>query len=142
MLSILHREMRVASRRPWTFRVRLWTNIVAFVIAAPTLVFTRGSSHVGAGILKAVTFISFWFCLLQGVRWAAGSIGEEKREGTLGLLFLTDQRPLDIVVGKLVGIFLPMIQPVMAFLPTLMITVLLGGTTGWEIGRAGLVLIS
>lgn len=140
MLSILEREMRVASRKKWTFRIRLWTNVIAFLIAAPMLAIGDRGNSAGSGLFNFLVWISFWFCLLQGVRSAASSISIEKREGTLGLLFLTDLRPIDIVAGKLFGIFLPMIQPLLAFLPALSITILLGGITGGEIFRAGLVL--
>jgi hypothetical protein len=140
MISILHREMRVASRKRWTFRIRLWTNVIALIIAAPLVLFYSGSNHAGAGVFKTLCIFSFWFCLIQGVRLAANSISDEKREGTLGFLFLTDLRPIDIVMGKLFGIFLPMIQPLMAFLPTLAITILLGGVSGPEFFRAALVL--
>ena len=40
------------------------------------------------------------YCLLEGTRLAADCRGEEKREGTLGLLFLTDLQGYDVVLGK------------------------------------------
>lgn len=138
MFSILHREMRVASRRPWTFRVRLISTLAGFFFGALMV----AATWPGAGIFNALRWFSFFFCLLQGVRLASGSIADEKREGTLGLLFLTDLKPIDIIGGKLFGIMVPLIQPVLAFLPVLAISVLLGGVTGGEILRAALSLSS
>lgn len=96
----------------------------------------------GNYLFSIFIFFSFWFCLVQGVRRSAGSIADEKRDGTLGLLFLTHLRPLDIILGKLCSAAIPLVQPLLAFLPVLAISVLLGGTTGGEIFRSALVLAS
>jgi ABC-type transport system involved in multi-copper enzyme maturation permease subunit len=138
MLSILHREMRVASRRPWTFRVRLLSTLAGFFFGALMV----AATWPGAGVFNSLCWFSFFFCLLQGVRLASSSISDEKREGTLGLLFLTDLRPIEIIFGKLFGIIIPLIQPLLAFLPVLAISILLGGVTGGEILRATLSLLS
>ncbi len=141
MWSILHREMRIASRRPWTFRARVITSVIAFVAGIGlTLISAIQSTTSGAYLFSTLVFISFFFCLIQGVRRAAASIADEKRDGTLGLLFLTDLRPIDIVAGKLFSVAIPLIQPLLAFVPVLTISILLGGTTGGEIFRSALVL--
>src|SRR5215213_3231406 len=98
MFSILHREMRIASRRRWTVWSRVVASLVGFAIGFCLVVistFSRGAT--GEYIFTALAFISFWFCLIQGVRRAAASISDEKRDGTLGLLFLTDLRTIDII---------------------------------------------
>ena len=143
MLSILHREMRIASRRRWTFWSRVVTSVLSFVCGLFLILvssFQRGAS--GNYLFTLLIFVSFWFSLVQGVRRAAASISDEKRDGTLGLLFLTDLRPIDIVGGKLFSVAIPLIQPLLAFLPVLAISVLLGGITGGEIFRAALTLAS
>ena len=48
-------------------------------------------------VLNAIAFI---FCLLAGVFLTADCLSEEKREGTLGLLFLTSLKGYDVVLGK------------------------------------------
>ena len=130
--------MLIASRKPWTFRLRLIVTIIGFFISA----FMVAAMSPGAWMFQGLTFCSFFFCLLQGVRLASGSISDEKREGTLGLLFLTTLRPIDIVAGKLFAILIPLLQPLLAFLPVLAISILQGGVTGGEIVRAALVLLS
>jgi ABC-type transport system involved in cytochrome c biogenesis permease component len=140
MVSILHREMRIASRRPWTFRSRVITSALAFLCGVVLVVAGPTGRVNGDGLFSTLVFFSFWFSLIQGVRRAAGSIADEKREGTLGLLFLTDLKPIDIVLGKLSACAVPLIQPLLAFLPVLSISMLLGGTTAGEILRAALVL--
>jgi hypothetical protein len=140
MLSILHREMRIASRRRWTFWSRVVTSVVAFASGFFLVLLSNYAD--GSYVFTALVFVSFWFCLIQGVRRAAASISDEKRDGTLGLLFLTDLPTIDIIAGKLFAVAVPLVQPLLAFLPVLAISVLLGGTTGGEIFRAGLVLAS
>ena len=44
--------------------------------------------------------ISFIYSLVAGRRFTADCLSEEKREGTLGLLFLTDLKGYDVVLGK------------------------------------------
>jgi len=139
MLSILHREMRVASRERWTFRARLLTNVIAFVLCAPLIVFGSPGGMSGASIFRKLTVAAFVFCLIQGVRQASSSIADEKRDGTLGLLFLTDLSPFDIILGKMSSIVVPMVQPLLAFVPFLAISILLGGVTFGELMRVSLV---
>src|SRR5688572_18244862 len=120
MVSILHREMRIASRRKWTFRSRVLTSVLAFVSGFfLVLVSAVHPGMTGNYLFTTLIFFSFWFCLIQGVRRSAGSIADEKRDGTLGLLFLTDLRPIDIVLGKLFSAAIPLIQPLLAFVPVL-----------------------
>src|SRR3954471_14010202 len=143
MLSILERELRIASRRRWTFWSRVGASVMGFAIGF-CLVVVSTFSRVATGeyIFTVLAFISFWFCLIQGVRRAASSISDEKRDGTLGLLFLTDLRTIDIIAGKVFAVAIPLVQPLLAFLPPLAISLLLGGATGGEIFRAALVLAS
>jgi hypothetical protein len=83
------------------------------------------------------------FALLSGPRATADCISEEKREGTLGLLFLTDLKGYDVVLGKLVAGSLNSFYTVVAILPTMAIPLLLGGgITLSEIGRMALVTVS
>jgi hypothetical protein len=143
MVSILHREMRIASRRRWTFWSRVVTSVLSFVCGLFLILVSSFQRQVsGSYLFTVLVFVSFWFCLVQGVRRAAAGISDEKRDGTLGLLFLTDLRPIDIVGGKLFSVAIPLIQPLLAFLPVLAISVLLGGITGGEIFRAALTLAS
>src|ERR1051325_7200203 len=113
MLSILERELRIASRRRWTFWSRVVTSLVAFGSGLFLVLRARRMAN-GQYLFSALIFVSFWICLIQGVRRAAASISDEKRDGTLGLLFLTALRTIDIIAGKLSAVAIPLIQPVLA----------------------------
>jgi ABC-type Na+ efflux pump permease subunit len=82
------------------------------------------------------------YALTAGLRSTADCLSEEKREGTLGLLFLTDLRGYDVVAGKLLANSLTMFYAVLAVLPILGIPLLLGGVAGAEFGRLALVLVN
>jgi hypothetical protein len=73
--------------------------------------------------------------------FTADAISRERREGTLGLLFLSRVRVGDVLLGKLGSSGFKGICMLAAFLPMLMIPVLAGGVTGGEAFREGLVLL-
>src|SRR6266404_1387013 len=102
-LPIVERELRVAARRPKIYRVRivlacLATLVVGIVIEFLAMVFGgNGATRAFAGF----TWLLFFGCLLAGLELTSDCLSEEKRGGTLGLLFLTPLRGFDIVLGKL-----------------------------------------
>ena len=143
-LPIVERELRVASRRRGTYWLRL---LVAFgLVPVATWIFLSSkneSQHqIGQMIFDTLTGGLMLYCLLAGLRATADCLSEEKREGTLGLLFLTDLRGYDVVLGKLVANSLAVFYGVLAVLPVLAIPLLMGGVTGAEFGRMALVLVN
>src|ERR1041385_7277812 len=80
MLSILERELRVASRRRWTFWSRVVTSVVAFASGFFLVLVASFQMVNGQYLFNALVFVSFWICLIQGVRRAAASISDEKRD--------------------------------------------------------------
>ncbi len=85
-------------------------------------------------------YLLLLFCLVEGVRSASGLICEERRDGTLGFLFLTDLTSLDVLLGKLSGAALNASYSLLSVLPVLGLVVLLGGVTGGELLRIGMAL--
>src|SRR5687768_13280584 len=103
-LPVVAREMSVLSRRRGTYLARSATAALAmFVIGWVFLVAVAGLSvaHIGRAIFIGLASLSFLYALLVGIHATSDAISEEKREGTLGLLFLTDLRSYDITFGKL-----------------------------------------
>ncbi len=95
----------------------------------------------GRALFRVLGWLLFLFCLVEGVRLTADCLSEERREGTLGLLFLAEVRPLEIILGKLVGVALNSLYALLAALPALAFPILLGGVTGGEFGRLCLLLV-
>jgi len=96
----------------------------------------------GQSLFSALTSLAFTYSLLIGPFLTADSISAEKREGTLGLLFLTDLSSLNVVLGKWAASSLTGFYGLLAVLPSLGIPLLLGGTTPGEYGRVALAVVN
>jgi hypothetical protein len=70
------------------------------------------------------------------------SISAEKREGTIGLLFLTDLKSHDIVLGKMFASALPSFYAALAVMPLLAICMLMGGVTAAQYAETGLAILN
>ncbi len=143
-LPIVERELRLAARRRGTYWLR--SGIALGVIVASAWVFLmllrEPPREVGQIIFLVLTAALLIYCWLAGVRATADCLSEEKREGTLGLLFLTDLKGYDVVLGKLVANSLNAFYGVLAVVPVLGIPLLLGGVTVGEFGRVAAVLVN
>jgi ABC-type transport system involved in multi-copper enzyme maturation permease subunit len=140
---IIIRELRVASRRSVTYRNRVIISGVVGALAIFILLFGSFStvpSKIGSTLFQTMTWISLGFCLVDGVRKTADALSEEKRSGTLGLLFLTDLKGYDVVFGKFTALSLGAIYGLLSLLPMLAISLLLGGVTMEEFWRLVLAL--
>lgn len=144
-LSVVERELRVAARRKGTFRSRMIAAIISLLIGGGmwALIQTSmgGAASQGKLVFTYLSWLAFIYCLVEGARTTADSLSMEKREGTLGLLFLTDLRGYDVVAGKLAANSLNAFFTVMAIMPMLSLSLLMGGVTGGEFWRAFLALL-
>ena len=103
LFPVVDRELRTAARRSKTHWVRLAAATAAFVVSAWIALWvakTQTPVTAGRWLFSCLTILAFGYCLLVGPFITADSISEEKREGTLGLLFLTELRSYDVVLGK------------------------------------------
>ena len=144
-LPIVERELRVRARLKSTYRFRLFAALGAIVVVGLLLLASgnlAAAGKFGATIFSGLAWLSFGYCLLDGARSTADCLSQEKREGTLGLLFLTDLRPYDVVLGKLMATSLNSFYGLLAIFPPLAIPLILGGVTGGEFWRLVLVLMN
>jgi ABC-type transport system involved in cytochrome c biogenesis permease component len=142
-LPVISRELQVQARQPATNRMR-W--IAAAAVIAIWLLLMLASGHTTAHERAKITFIAISIVSLGGVMLAgvfqtADCLSEERREGTLGLLFLTDLRGYDVVLGKLASTSLHTFFALLAIMPVLALPLLMGGMTPGEFGRVSLVLV-
>ena len=140
-LPIVDRELRVASRLTATYRNRALTVGLVAALAILMLVFGSPRSQ-GVLMFAVMSGLALVFCLLEGVRKTADCLSQEKREGTLGLLFLTDLKGYDIVFGKLAAMSLNSFYGLLSILPLLAFPLLLGGVTPGEYWRMALALLN
>jgi len=144
-LPIVQRELRVSSRRKVTYYARSVVATIGMVMSFLFLfIGLVGGAKSGAGNF-AFTVIS-WYALLTtllaGIFLASDSLSEERREGTLGLLFLTDLKGYDVVLGKFMAVSLNAFYGLLAVFPVLAISMMSGGVTGAEFWRTCLALIN
>jgi ABC-type transport system involved in multi-copper enzyme maturation permease subunit len=143
-LPIVTRELRVASRRRATYWMR--TIAAMAVVLAGSWLFLmmqdQPQAMIAMTLFCILTGSAVLYALFSGVRATADCLSEEKRDGTLGLLFLTDLRGYDVVFGKLVANSLNAFYAVVAAMPMLAIPLLLGGVTPTEFGRMALVALN
>lgn len=130
-LPVAAREIRVAAHDPAHYRGRVWTGALAIGVTIwilyGALEFTgRFNYSVGAQIFAIQAWIAFVFAA-GTMQITNDSISREKREGTLGLLFLTHLKGHDIVLGKLTSSMLLHFSAALATLPVLTLPTLLGG---------------
>jgi ABC-type transport system involved in multi-copper enzyme maturation permease subunit len=144
-LPIAERELRVAARKPKTYRNRWIAALIALIAGGWML---TGLMRLGGGGLSGMQALFFIgqpalvVCIFGGLAQTCDSLSEEKREGTLGLLFLTDLRASDIVLGKLLANSLSSIYGLLATFPLFFLIVLVGGVRGMEVFKLAIALLN
>ena len=144
LLPIVGRELRVAARKRSTFWLRIVAALVALVISSGVMIILHvsrmPSANVGGALFATLTWLSLGAALSAGLFFTSDCLSEEKREGTLGFLFLTDLRGYDVVAGKLLATSLRCSYALLAIFPILAITLLIGGVTGAQFSKTLLAL--
>lgn len=145
-LPIAERELRVLSRRPKTYRGRTIAALIALIILGYFFwLFSHLPTMAGTGrqVFSILTQCAFLYCLFGGgVAVTADCLSREKREGTLGFLFLTHLKSYDILAGKLVATSLTSLYGLLAVFPILAIAILAGGVQAGEFWRVVLGLLN
>ena len=140
-LPIAHLELRRAARRPMTYYSRCLAGLLAFStgLAFVFAGFNRTMSAASAGREAFGLLAGAAYVLLaaQGILLTCDCLSLEKREGTLGLLFLTDLNGFDIVAGKLAARISRSLYCLMAAFPAFGFCIILGG-----VGLRDLVMVT
>lgn len=143
-LSVADRELRAASRQKATYRIR-WVTAAAFFGLLVWMLWVFGgfrSNVAGPRIFQAFSSVTFFYCLIIGAMRTADCISWEKREGTLGLLFLTSLNSAEILAGKLCSSALAAVYGLFAIFPLLALTLMMGGVAFGHFWRTVLALLN
>lgn len=134
LFPVAQRELRVAARQPRTYYLRMFTGAVAFVVVGYAAVYARliGTGTGGRSLFLGLSLFAAWLSLMGGVSATADAISRERREGTLGFLFLSHLSGLDVVLGKLIAQATPAFYALLAVMPLLALPFLDGGVTPGE----------
>jgi hypothetical protein len=146
-LPIAERELRVAARKRSTFWIRLFAAFITLLIAASLLLIfsSRATGFLpdkGKILFLVLSWMAFAYAFCAGVFLTADSLSEEKREGTLGLLFLTDLRGHDVVLGKLAATSLHAVYGLVAAFPILALSLLMGGLLAAEFWKGVVAILN
>lgn len=144
LLPIVDRELRVAARRPATQWLRAAAALALTLVWFGLMLANQQGgqqAQLGHNLIRALSLLAFGCALVAGVFLTADCLSAERREGTLGLLFLTDLTALDVALGKLAATSLHACYALLAAFPVLGLPLLVGGVSGGEFARLLLVLV-
>jgi len=136
-LPIVERELGIASRKIGSWLSRWIIAIAAVLFGGGWLLiaYMAGGRMQGDVMFGFLAWACFAYCLLAGLWTTADTLTREKIDGTLVLLFLTDLRGYDVVLGKMITASLKSFYGVLAVLPVLALPLLMGGVTNDQLWR-------
>jgi hypothetical protein len=138
-LSIAERELRAGARQKSTHRVRWITGAVFFGLLLWLMWVFHGLR--APQVFTVFSALTLAYCILIATAGTADCLSAEKREGTLGLLFLTNLNGAEIIGGKLCSSALAAVYGLFAIFPLMAVQLLIGGITLQHFGRTVLSLV-
>lgn len=144
LAPVIERELRVASRQPSAYWLRglaasLFVGVGWLQLSAMELS-GRGTGS-GWAQLTTVGWLAFAACVVAGPLLASDTLSREKRQGTLGLLFLTDLSPQAVLWGKLTALLVRTSSMALASVPILALSVPFGAVTPGRVAALAAVLL-
>jgi ABC-type transport system involved in multi-copper enzyme maturation permease subunit len=132
MWAVVHRELKSESRNPFSYWLRIIS--VGALLAFMAVLTSDASASFGTGlrIFESTNLMLFGGIWLLVPFATSDVISRERREGTLGLLYLTPLTSLEIILAKALAHGLRFLIVVLASLPVLAIPFLIGGVT-WQV---------
>jgi ABC-type transport system involved in multi-copper enzyme maturation permease subunit len=134
------RELLEMARRSTTHVVRALAVVVMSVVVWNAVEPLRlGAATSGRPLFIGLNRLVFAFLWIVGPLLTADCLSREKREGTIGLLFLTPLRPIEVVLSKVAAHCLQGASVLLAIVPVLVVPLLLGGITLPDVVRMALL---
>jgi hypothetical protein len=143
-MPIVGRELRVRARQGLTYWGRCGLAAFAAIVgvqAATSYANITNPGQIGREVFDALSWLAFLLACVSCLA-TADCLSSERRDGTLGLLFLTDLEGRDVVLGKLTAVGLSAFYGLVGFLPALALALFSGGVTGGELLRTTLALLN
>ncbi|HAV63431.1 MAG TPA: hypothetical protein DCY13_13825 [Verrucomicrobiales bacterium] len=130
-LPVIERELICESRSATNYWLRLIGAGALLALGGLYLLEgNAGSRWDGAMLFSRMNLVLQLTIFVLVPILTADSVAREKREGTLGLLFLTPLRSRDIVVGKGLVLAVRSLTVLFATLPMLCLPLMMGGVSG------------
>ena len=131
VLPVIARELRAEARHPFTYWVRVFAAGAAFVVAVLFVLSNDNDLREGGRLLLLIHGVLHLVILLTVPLLTADCLSRERREGTLGLLFLTPLKARDIVIAKSLAHGLRGLTLLLAVVPVVTLPLLMGGVV-WQ----------
>ena len=143
-LPVVARELKVRAAHAGFHWVR--AALAGFAVLACFQSFNfnfsmAGPATTGTGLFHSLAWLGFVLAVVASIV-TADCVSGERRDGTLGLLFLTTLKSKDVVLGKFAASGLVALYTLLGFAPVLMLPLFLGGVTGGEVARTALTLMN
>jgi ABC-type transport system involved in multi-copper enzyme maturation permease subunit len=142
---VVLRELQSASRQRGIYKSR-YIGGIASILCGAVAVYSAtvfpGAYLPGRALFWVVSGVAAILCISAGFLLTCDSISKEKREGTLGLLFLTSLGFHEIVLGKMAASSIFAASGVIASIPALAVSICLGGVTGSQFWLMALALLN
>jgi ABC-type transport system involved in multi-copper enzyme maturation permease subunit len=126
---VVQRELRVTARRPLNHWLRLAGAGVGVIIFCLVTATPAPPSYTGGRLFNKTHQLLIYLICAFVPAITADCIARERREGTLGLLFMTPLTASGIVLGKILAQVLRAFTLWLAVLPVLTIPFIYGGLT-------------
>jgi ABC-type transport system involved in multi-copper enzyme maturation permease subunit len=137
---IVARELRQQARRPMTYWVRpmaMAAALLAIALLDPNAVLEPNQGGRAFTLLHQTLFFTIWIC---APLLTADCLSHERREDTLGLLFLTPLKAWEVVAAKGAAQGLRAATLVLAVVPALAVPILLGGVSWRHVAISAVIL--
>lgn len=139
---VIVRELRQQARQKFTFTLRgLGVGLMTIAAILFALEYSFGP-YLGGWLFAGLHITLFYAIWVLVPLSASDCISRERREGTLGLLFLTPLRAREIVMAKALAHGLRAGTLLLAVLPVLTIPFILGGVSWQQAAMSALVNFS
>ena len=103
--------------------------LILLMLLATRQQYRWGGGAPGLAVFQSVTMLNLLFIGLIGLSYFASAITEEKEDGTLGLLRMTNMSPLSILLGKSTSRLIAFLILLATQLPFVSLAVALGGVS-------------
>jgi len=135
----------LAARQRKTWLRRVLTSLAAMVVFSFIYLASSrqlNSMVLGRELFAILTGFGMVYSLLAGPLTTIDCLSRERREGTLGFLFLTDSHTYDIVLGKMASASLDVLFGLAGALPLIAVIFLIGGINLTQFAWAGVALFN
>ncbi len=140
LLALFIRSLREVLRSRMSYWMLCATVGLIFLFLLGASASATAMTAPGLKFFESSLFIVLGFITLAGVSYFASAITEEKEEGTLGLLRMTDLDPLAILLGKGTSRLSGALLLLAATMPFTFLAVTLGGVSARQVVASYLCL--